>query len=162
LNVWETIDMRWPVSLFLLATVGPAPTILADDSATAEAKLLEGSWKVVAIEADGRKATAKELESLKDGGWTIKGSEVSIEDANAPGRSSFKLDASKSPKEIDLIALEGPQKGKSMEGIYKLEDGKLTICVRDVAAAGKGRPKEFATEADSGLGLIVLKRPDTK
>jgi uncharacterized protein (TIGR03067 family) len=154
--------MRWPVGLFLMAAVGSAPMILTDDSATAEARLLEGSWKLVSLESDGRKATAQELEAMKGGGWTFKGSELSFEDANAPGKASFKVDASKNPKEIDLTALDGPQKGKTGEGIYKLEDGKLSVCLRDLAAAAKGRPKEFATQADSGLGLIVLKRPDPR
>ena len=77
---------------------------------------------------------------MKDGGWTIKGSELSVEYANPPVKFSFKVDSSKSPKEIDLIALDGPQKGKTMEGIYKLEDGKLMVCLRDIAAAEKGRP----------------------
>jgi uncharacterized protein (TIGR03067 family) len=131
-----------------------------DDPASAEAKRLEGHWRGVALESDGRRATATELEAMKGGGWVFKGSEVSFEDPNAPGKSAYKLDPSKSPKEIDLIGTEGPQKGKTMEGIYKLEDGRLTICVRDLAAAEKGRPTAFTTEAGSGLGLIVLERAD--
>lgn len=92
----------------------------------------------------------------------IKGSELSIKEKGAPGKSSFRVDPGKSPKEIDLFSLEGAQKGKTMEGIYKLEGGTLTVCVRDVAAADKGRPEKFYTEADAGLGLIVLKRADAE
>ncbi len=148
--------MRWSQGILLLAAVGPAAPIHADDPAPTKAERLEGRWKVVALESDGRKATAAELEAMKDGGWTFKDAEVSIEDPNAPGKSSFKIDPDKSPKQIDLIGLEGPQKGKTMEGIYRLEGKRLTVCVRDVAAAGKGRPTEFVTKADSGLGLITL------
>lgn len=148
--------MRWSLGLLLLATVGPAASIHADDQ---EAVDLEGRWKVVALESDGRKATEAELDAMKDGGWVFQGTKVSFEDLRAPAvTSSFKLDPSKEPKRIDLIGLDGPQKDKTMEGIYKLEDGRLTICVRDLASAGKGRPTGFATEAGSGLGLIVLER----
>src|SRR4051812_11645677 len=102
--------MRWSLGLFPMALMGFAATVLADDPAAAEVKRLEGSWKVVALESDGRKATAQELEAMKGGGWTFKGSEVSFVDPDAPGKSSFKLDPGKTPKEIDLIALDGPQK----------------------------------------------------
>ncbi len=151
--------MKWYPVMLLLAAAGPAVSIPADDQGTADAARLEGRWKVVALESDGRKATPAELDAMKDGGWVFKGTEVSFEDPRIPTvTSSFKLDPGKDPKEIDVIGLDGPQKGKSMEGIYKLEDGRLTICVRDLASAGKGRPSAFVTEAGSGLGLIVLER----
>lgn len=60
-----------------------------------------------------------------------------VNGGSAPGKSSYKIDPSKSPNHFDLIGLDGPQKGKTMEGIYRLVDGELTICVRDVAAAEK-------------------------
>lgn len=149
--------MRTPLCVLLLAVVGATTPIRADDPTSAEAKRLEGRWKVVALESDGRKAP---VEALKDGSWTFRGSEVSFDDPNVPGKSSFQLDPGKTPKEIDLIGLDGPQKDKTMMGIYRLVDGRLTICVRDLAAAEKGRPKEFVTEVDGGLGLIVLERAD--
>src|SRR3954468_1632314 len=97
---------------------------------------------------------------MKDGGWTFQGSEVSFGDANAnaPGKSAFKIDPGKSPKEIDLIGLEGPQKGKTLEGTYRLEGGEPTLWGAGLAAPEKGRPKTSTTEAGSGSGLIVLKR----
>src|SRR5437762_7399568 len=50
-------------------------------------------WKVVALESDGRRATAAELEAMKDGGWAFKGTEVSFEDPRVPPvKSSFKVD----------------------------------------------------------------------
>lgn len=154
--------MRRSLGLLLMASIGVATPIRADDPASAEARRLEGAWKVVALESDGRKAPASALEAMKDARWIFKGSEVSFQEPNAPGKSSFKVDPGKSPKEIDLIGLDGAEKGKTMQGIYRLVDGELTICLRDAGAAGKGRPKEFATEAGSGLGLIVLKRPDPR
>jgi uncharacterized protein (TIGR03067 family) len=138
-----------------MVAAGPIATLHADDPAPAEVKLLEGRWKVVELESDGNKAP---VEALKDGAWIFKGDEISFNDPNAPGKSRFKVDPAKSPKEIDIIGLDGPQKGKALQGIYRLVDGKLTICIRDLAAAAKGRPTEFVTKADSGLGLIVLEK----
>ena len=45
--------------------------------------------------------------------------------------------------------------GRTIKGIYRIEDDKVKICFD---LGGKGRPKEFATTANSGLGLITLER----
>ncbi len=157
--------MRLPTLLCFVLLVGCAcclPALLADDAkppkdAKDDSKLLEGSWKVVALEADGRKTPAKELKGMR---WSFKGLEVQIADAGekSAGKSSLKLDSSKTPKQIDLVVSEGPQKGKTMQGIFKFEKDRLVICLRGLEAAKKGRPKEFMTEADSSLGMITLER----
>src|SRR5436309_1856969 len=112
--------MRLPISFCFVLLVGCAiylPALLADDAqppkdAKGDLKLLQGSWKVVALEADGKKAPAKAIEGMR---WKFKGSEV--EGTDPGGKSvaigSMKLDSSKTPKHIDLVVPEGPQKGKT-------------------------------------------------
>ena len=136
--------------------------LLADDAkpqkdAKNDSKLLEGSWKAVALEADGKEAPPEALKGMR---WSFKGSELQIADPGekSGGKSSVKLDSTKTPKHIDLVVSEGPQKGKTMQGIFKFEKDRLVICLRGLEAAEKGRPKEFMTEADSGLGMITLER----
>jgi uncharacterized protein (TIGR03067 family) len=155
--------MRLLITLCFLVLAGCALYLrvsLADDTKPQPAddiKLLAGEWKVVALESNGKKAPAKELEGMR---WSFKGSDVRFADPGEElgGKTSVKLDATQSPKHIDLVALEGPSKGTKSQGIYKLEKDRLVICMRDAEAAKKGRPKEFSTEADSGLGLITLER----
>lgn len=127
-----------------------------------DAKLLEGNWKVVAIEDEGRKAPSEVLKGMR---WSFKNSEVEMADPKRSDKASVKIDWSKKPKHIDLVALEGEDslKGKMTQGIFTLEKDRLIICVREPKAAEKGRPKEFNTEAGSGLGMITLERiPPTK
>jgi uncharacterized protein (TIGR03067 family) len=152
--------MRLPTSLSFVLLVGSAfclPALPADDKPSQDAKLLEGSWKVVALEADGKKPPPEALKGMR---WSFKGSEVQIADSGekSGGKSSVKLDSSKTPKHIDLVVLEGPQKGKTMQGIFKFEKDRLVICLRGLEDAKKGRPREFMTEADSALGMITLER----
>ena len=71
-----------------------------------------------------------------------------------------KLDATKTPKEIDLLVYDFFEKARpfqikqvEMKGIYKLKDGELTWCL---ALPGKPRPKEFAAPMGSGLTLVTL------
>ena len=44
-----------------------------------------------------------------------------------------------------------------MEGIYKLEKGRLTICLGDEKKAGK-RPTELKADAGTGQSLISFER----
>jgi uncharacterized protein (TIGR03067 family) len=125
---------------------GAIPDVLADR----EVKALEGEWVVVGLEADGRKASADEMKGMR---WTVRGTEITGTDPDGGGgKMSFRLDPGKSPKEIDLTPLDGREKGKVAAGIYRLEDGRLQVCMRDAG----GRPKEFVS--GPGQGLITLER----
>jgi hypothetical protein len=69
--------------------------------------------------------------------------------------AAFTLDASRTPKEIDLT-YEGPAealKGLRQYGIYAIEDGKLTLCLTQPPATEEDRPKEFGTKAGAGHGM---------
>jgi uncharacterized protein (TIGR03067 family) len=157
--------MRLPTPfcfILLAGSVFGLPALHADDAkppkdAKDDLKLLEGNWKVVALEADGKKAPPEALKGMR---WTFKGSELQPYNPGEKSgeKATVKLDSSKTPKHVDLAVLEGPQKGKTTEGIFKLEKDQLVVCLRDPEAAKKGRPKEFKTEADSGLGMITLER----
>ena len=156
--------MRRQIAFCFAMLVGIAFGLRADDAKPQPAddvKLLTGEWKVVALESNGKKAPAEALEGMR---WSFKGSEVRFADPGEElgGKTSVKLDASQSPKHIDLVALEGPSKDMKSEGIYKLEKDRLIICLRDSKAAKKGRPAKFATEAGSELGLITLERVKDK
>jgi RNA polymerase sigma factor (sigma-70 family) len=132
-----------------LPNSGPIPDVLADR----EVKALEGEWVVVGLEADGRKATAGEMKGMR---WTFRGTEVTSTDPDGSGgKMSFRLDPAKSPKEIDLTPLDGREKGKVAAGIYRLDGGRLQVCLRDPGGAG-GRPKEFVS--GPGQGLITLEQ----
>jgi uncharacterized protein (TIGR03067 family) len=73
--------------------------------------------------------------------------------------STFKIDATKSPKAIDFTYTNGFSKGKTIKGIYKIDGENLTIC-RGLSPE-KDRPDEFAAPAGSELLLVVWKRSKT-
>jgi uncharacterized protein (TIGR03067 family) len=110
---------------------------------------------VVGLERDGRKASADDAKGMR---WTFKGSTMQPTDpGDKPGaKAEVKIDPSRSPRHLDLVVLEGDLKGKTLQGIYKLEDGKLTVCLRDEQAPEKGRPKDFTAEKGSDQGMITL------
>lgn len=103
--------MRLPTPLcFFVLLVGCAfclPALFADDAkphkdAKGDSKLFDGSWKVVALEADGKKAPPEALKGML---WSFKGSELQIAapGEKSGGKSSVKLDSSQTPKHIDLV-----------------------------------------------------------
>ena len=61
----------------------------------------------------------------------------------------------KLPKHIDLTHESGPHKGETLLGIYKLFGDEYTACI---AAPGKARPTEFASQAGSWQRLVICKR----
>ncbi len=69
--------------------------------------------------------------------------------------STYAVDPSRNPKEIDMIGTEGDFARKTAQGIYSLEDNTLQICY---TMPGKPRPNAFSSPAGSGIYLIVWKR----
>jgi uncharacterized protein (TIGR03067 family) len=121
-------------------------------TAEQEAKKLEGTWKVVSSERDG-----KPDEAAKNAVTTFQaGGKLTVKYADGSGgNGTYTLDPSKDPKAIDLVIDFGAHKGMTFPGIYLLEGDTLKVCR---AEPGKDRPTEFATKADSGLMSFVLQR----
>ena len=61
--------------------------------------------------------------------------------------AGYTIDPGKKPAHIDLTIGDGPEKGKTLPGLYKLEKGELTL----VFAEGETRPKGFTSEGDAML-----------
>jgi len=122
-----------------------------------ERKAMQGDWDVVALEENGRKASADDVKGMR---WTFMGSTMQPTDpGEKPGeKAEVKIDPGRSPKHIDLVVPEGALKGKTLQGIYKMEEGKLTVCLRDEKAPEKGRPKEFTAEKGSNQAVITLEK----
>ena len=84
--------------------------------------------------------------------------------ADAKGEDSsysYVIDSTRSPKTIDLEFLTGFFKGGKVQGIFKLESDKLTICIplypADLPMKRK-RPQVFEPNADFLLAVMILKR----
>jgi RNA polymerase sigma-70 factor (ECF subfamily) len=141
------------------ATAGtslPGAADKAEDEADKEVKLLQGEWKFVAVESDGKSTRDEVLQRMK---WTFKGTELISHNADgSESKSTFKIAPGKAPKEIDLTALDGDLKDKTTEGIYELEGGRLKVCLRDPKGKETGRPKKFDSTGSSGLLLLTLEK----
>ena len=132
------------LALMSVAVVGLAR---ADEKALKE---LEGTYKVVSIERDGKFAEKAIVDTIT---VTFKGDEF-VMGLGADDKKVAKIKATADPKlsTIDVSPQDGPEKGKTFPGIYKLDKGELTLAFSETA----DRPKEFKSEAETTL--IRLKK----
>ena len=123
-----------------------------DDDAKKELKKLEGTWVMVSGEEKGKKLPD---DTVKNAKLTMKGDKHTVQVGEDTFVGTHKVDPAKTPKQIDAIDTEGPFKGKTSLGIYKLEGDKFTVCF---APPDKERPKEFSTKSGTGQFIHVWKR----
>jgi uncharacterized protein (TIGR03067 family) len=114
---------------------------------------LIGTWSCVSATVNGKplpQDTAALLRlTLTDTRFkTEKGTQVLFD-------SSYTLDSSKEPKEINMVGTEGDFAGKEASGIYSLEGDTLHLCY---TMPGDPRPVEFQSASGSKAYLIAWKR----
>ena len=81
--------------------------------------------------------------------WMIK-----VGDKTVAG-GVYTIDATKKPKEIDILDESGLKNDKTRLGIYELNGDIYKYCL---APAGKPRPTDFASKEASGHSLGVSRR----
>ena len=114
---------------------------------------IEGTWLCVSATINGKALPTTTTDMLrltltKDRYKTEKGAEVLFD-------STYTIDPSKSPKEIDMVGTEGELTGKVAPGIYLIDGESLRICY---VMPGLPRPKTFESAEGSQVFLIVWKR----
>jgi uncharacterized protein (TIGR03067 family) len=116
---------------------------------------LQGTWRIAALEMDGRTASAPEFDGAT---IAISGKTFTSIMTGSTYEGTIRVDETKSPKTLDLLFTTGPQKGTTNPGIYNLRGDAWTFCL---AMRGKTRPKTFATKPNTGLVVETLERAST-
>jgi uncharacterized protein (TIGR03067 family) len=87
----------------------------------------------------------------------IEGGRFNSTGMGAVYRGTLELDASTSPRRIDMKFDAGPEMGNTNPGIYELDGDTWKICI---ATRGGVRPSSFASNPGSGFALETLIRGD--
>lgn len=115
---------------------------------------LTGTWQADSHALDGQTATAEDLKRIRleiDG----DGLATALRDDAAFIAGTTVIDPTRQPMTIDISYTVGELKGLTAPGIYRIEDGLLTMCR---AAPGQARPPAFASEPGSGRTLMTYRR----
>jgi uncharacterized protein (TIGR03067 family) len=110
---------------------------------------LQGTWVAMTGETLGGPLQPEELKRL-----TIEfdGDRVSISKVNRQREEgTFKLDTAREPRAIDLT--RGDK--RTMRGIYRLEENRLTLCMDDW---DEPRPERFETDHKTSRMVVTLRR----
>jgi uncharacterized protein (TIGR03067 family) len=139
----------------LLASAAPVPKerVKAPD----DEKLIQGEWEVVSREygAAGNPAVALPKVTPTKMSWVFGADNTMMlhrTTATVGSKATFKIDASKSPKEFEY-KISTLATAKPYLGIYELDGDTLKICY---AMANRDRPKEF--KSGVGVYLYTFKR----
>jgi uncharacterized protein (TIGR03067 family) len=138
------------VAVVLLAFAG----LTSAGDSKKDLALLQGNWTVESIkESDGKGPPDDVVKTflvvIKDDIFTL------TDKSGTLAALKMKLDPTKKPKTIDLTHQEGPDKGKTEPGIYKIEGDTLTFAVND---PGMERPTAFETKAKTKISVLVMKK----
>src|SRR5262249_26977952 len=128
----------------LIAVAGLLIAAEAREDASKDLKKMEGTWVMVSGEDKGEKLPEK---TIKNARLTIKGNKHTVKVGEDTIIGTHKLNPEKKPREIDATDTEGPFKGKTTLGIYKLEGDVFTVCF---APPDKDRPKDFTSKSGTG------------
>jgi uncharacterized protein (TIGR03067 family) len=122
------------------------------DSAQAEDPSFDGTWQVETAEMGGKPMGDDFVKSTT---LTIDGENYTVMVSGGADKGTTKVDKTTSPKSMDIMGTDGPNKGKTFLAIYEWNDGKLKVCYD---LSGAERPKEFATKPSTYQFLATYRR----
>jgi uncharacterized protein (TIGR03067 family) len=129
--------------------VAAGALIAADNPKDAEIKKdlehLKGTWIAASYVKDGKPAPEGDLKMMK---LSVAGDQVNFTKGKDVRKSTYKIDPTQKPKSLDIVMVDGPDKGKTLMGIYEITGDDLKICL---AILDKPRPKEFAAKPETIL-----------
>ena len=130
----DKADKKSPRSRAFLTSIQDTPKAKTDN------ELIQGTWKPTDFRFGDQKLTDDIKDLLNEIRIKITDGKVSFVILEQSMEGTFKLDPTKSPKQIDLTMEDA-----KVEGIYELKEDKIRICG---AEPGKTRPTTFTGDAN--------------
>ncbi len=126
----------------------------ADEAASKKfLKDLEGTYSATSMSLGGMAAPEELTKTVT---FEFKAGTLIVSAGKGKDKvATLVVDPSQKPIAVDVTPKDGPDAGKSMAGIIKVEKDVVTLCFID--APGAARPKEFTGEGMKTM-LVVLKK----
>jgi uncharacterized protein (TIGR03067 family) len=142
-----TVGLIVLVATSLLAAEPPKQALVKKD-----VDAIQGSWKLVALEYDGKPAPAEIVAALK---LVFKDDTLTFTPGE-PGFTNYKfrLDPTTQPAGFTMTHADGTNKGQTEKGIYSLDGDHLKICFGRLEKA----TNELTAKAQSWQVMYSLDR----
>jgi uncharacterized protein (TIGR03067 family) len=129
-----------------LSRPADAPKARIDPAASrpADAWEIQGEWVLISVEREGKKPKVEPGRIH----LTITDELMTWKERVSERTLTYQIAPSRNPKLIDMRIL-----GKTIPGIYRLEEDTLTIC-----EGGAERPTDFSAKEGSGRELFIYRR----
>ena len=141
--------------LLTLAVVGHAfctlllPPAIAEEESEKDLKKMAGDCTPVLMQLNGKKQPEELLKSIK---LTIRGDKYNTVVGKEKDEGTLELDATKEPREMDIITSVGENKGKPIRCIYEIKGDELRVCYGLKVAE---RPTDFKADENT-VGVVML------
>jgi uncharacterized protein (TIGR03067 family) len=139
----------WVVVVASLAVGGTLRGDGGKDAGEDVLKKIQGTWKFVAQEMDGKalpkEEVAKQTITFERDKWTVH------RDGKVVQVGTHKFDPGKKPAQVDAVVTEGEDKGSTMLGIYELKGDTIKVCFDP---KGKERPSDFTSKAGRMRAIV--------
>ncbi|HEV3082055.1 MAG TPA: TIGR03067 domain-containing protein [Gemmataceae bacterium] len=127
----------------------------AKEAGESTLKKIQGTWRFVSQEMEGRPRPQEELTKLR---ITFTGDKWAVrQEGKVVQAGTHKFDPTKKPAQVDAVVTEGEDKGSTMLGIYQLKGDTMKVCFDP---QGKERPTSF--KAKAGQFSVVVQREKKK
>jgi uncharacterized protein (TIGR03067 family) len=117
---------------------------------------LDGDWRMVSVEVDGAKMPAQQVNGLS---LTFKDGKFASYNSGKKTTGTYTIDPKKTPKTLDIVHDEGPEKGKTWALIYRIDGNFMKIC--GPGEIGKDRPAGFDAKQETGNILMILRHDES-
>jgi uncharacterized protein (TIGR03067 family) len=149
--------------ILLLGVVSVASVCWGGPPAADDLSALQGQWKPLHCEYEGRSQMTPEVMKLVTAVFDQSDYVLYFTDRGKDGQPrrivlatvQVRLDPTTQPKGITFEFKDGPLKGQKRHGIYQLAGNELRLCY---GPADRPRPREFRAPAGSGYFLETWAR----
>lgn len=136
-------------AIFLFGLCFALAPVAAANESEKDLQKMAGDWVPVQMQLNGKKQPEELLKAIK---LSIKGDKYNTVVGQEKDEGTLKLDATKEPREMDIVPGVGPNKGKLLPCIYEIKGDELRVCY---GLNGIARPADFKAEEDA-KGVIML------
>jgi uncharacterized protein (TIGR03067 family) len=112
----------------------------------------DGTWKPVSVELGGEPLPEEVLDTMM---LMLEGNSYFMKAGEQLDRGTIAFDEAVTPLRMDITGTKGPNAGKHIPAIWRLEGDLLTICY---GLEGESRPASFTTGKNPKLFLVKYRR----